>query len=140
MCTSPDFSSLSLSLLIINQVDTVAENSTLVPIHAAYKPSLNVTFSCDNPITFGAMWDKTANKFDADNIGITPLLKQANSATHLHCDISFVSWALPGDHMVDATNQTCACDVTQSSGSSAPRPNIFCLIAVVLFSMVTLLI
>ncbi|MCK5861533.1 MAG: hypothetical protein KAH38_03545, partial [Candidatus Hydrogenedentes bacterium] len=83
-----------------NIVDTAGQG--LVPIEAAYKPSINVTLASTSPntgITFGAAYDLGSSQyFASDNIGITPLILVGNPRTNFLFDVTFESTALPGDN------------------------------------------
>ncbi|MCF8145333.1 MAG: hypothetical protein K9N21_15560 [Deltaproteobacteria bacterium] len=83
-----------------NEVDTAEQGYE--PILAAYKPSLKVVLTSQNPglhMIFGGVYDTSkSDLFYEDNVGITPLIKKESTETNYMFDIEFLSEALPGDN------------------------------------------
>ncbi len=75
-----------------NNVDTKAQGYK--PITPAYKPSLQVILTGPAMI-FGGLYDTTqADKFYADNVGITPLVLHTSTQTKFTIGVGFESRAL----------------------------------------------
>ncbi|MCX6901625.1 MAG: PEP-CTERM sorting domain-containing protein [Verrucomicrobia bacterium] len=74
-----------------NDVDTAAQGYS--PIAAAYKPSLEVSLSgAGSQMTFGAFYDTAQSQyFWADNVGITPLIRQGTPGTSFNFTVAFGS-------------------------------------------------
>ena len=79
-----------------NIVDTAAQGHA--PIADVFKPSVRVTLQSATigiPMTFGALYDTSvAQDFAADNIGVTPLIKQAATQTMFHFNVTVESEAI----------------------------------------------
>ena len=91
----------SLSINVIgdyNIVDTAAQG--LLPIAAAYKPSMKVVLNSKRSgisMIFGAWYTvENSTDFAADNVGITPLILQNSEDRNFDFDVVFESQALPG--------------------------------------------
>ena len=93
----------SLSIYVkgqLNTMDTLKYGEDF-SMAVAYKPSLKVIIENKNnppvPMIFGAMYDTTkAERFNEDNVGITPLILD-RSAKDLLFYVSFESETLPDD-------------------------------------------
>ena len=83
-----------------NEVDT-EEMGYNFSIAAAYKPTIVVNLTSlhpDIPMIFGAFYDVyQSQSFEADNVGITPLILKESQDTEFDFRVEFFSEALPGD-------------------------------------------
>jgi len=83
-----------------NLVDTLAQGLGS-PITPAWKPSVTLSIASQDtelPMIFGAAWDTSqAANFDADNVGVAPIVLRTWTQTAASFEVSLVSTALPGD-------------------------------------------